>query len=68
VPASGAVSGLVDLNKKDEIVVNSGCCASVSGVFAAGDVNDGPYKQLIIAAGDGAKAALSAYDYLMSKK
>ena len=42
-------------------------CASEPGVFAAGDVTDGPYKQIIVAAGDGAKAALSAYDYLLQR-
>jgi alkyl hydroperoxide reductase subunit F len=38
---------------------------SVPGVFAAGDATTAPYKQIVIAAGDGAKAALSAFDYLI---
>ena len=41
---------------------------SIPGIFAAGDVTDVPHKQMIIAAGEGAKAALSAYEYLKSQR
>ncbi|MEM7821381.1 MAG: FAD-dependent oxidoreductase [Candidatus Aenigmatarchaeota archaeon] len=55
--------GLV-LNEKNEIDVDQNCNTSVPGLFAAGDVTDVKWKQIIIAAGEGAKAALSAYEYL----
>jgi len=58
----------VKLNERKEIVVDKECKTSVPGIFAAGDVTDCKYKQIIIAAGEGAKAALSAYEYLRSKK
>lgn len=65
VPATGFLGKLVDFNEKNEIKVNPKTLqASLEGVFAAGDVIDAPRKQLIIAAGEGAKAALAAYDYL----
>ncbi|MET0594890.1 MAG: alkyl hydroperoxide reductase subunit F [Polyangiaceae bacterium] len=55
----------VDLTKFAEIVVDDHGRTSVPGVFAAGDVTTVPYKQIIIAAGDGAKASLGAFDYLI---
>ncbi|MFH1826252.1 MAG: FAD-dependent oxidoreductase [bacterium] len=51
-------------NKKGEIEINCGAATSVPGVFAAGDVTDVPSKQIVIAAGDGAKAAMAASNYL----
>lgn len=54
----------VALNERGEIEVNALCETSVPGLFAAGDVTDVPYKQIVIAAGEGAKAALSVNDYL----
>lgn len=57
-------SGL-ELSKFGEIVVNNHGQTSLLGVFAAGDVTTIPYKQIIIAMGDGAKAALGAFDYLI---
>jgi thioredoxin-disulfide reductase len=67
-PATSFVKGLVDFNERDEIKVNFETFETkTSGLFAAGDVNTGPYKQIITAAGEGAKAALAAYDYLLSK-
>ena len=48
-----------------EIEVDAKGHTSVPGVFAAGDVTTVPYKQIVIAAGDGAKAALGAFDYLI---
>ncbi|MFC1478154.1 FAD-dependent oxidoreductase [Candidatus Margulisiibacteriota bacterium] len=54
----------VKKNKMGEIIVSSTNCTSIPGVFAAGDVTDVPAKQIIVAAGDGAKACLSAIKYL----
>jgi thioredoxin-disulfide reductase len=66
-PASELVRGLVNLNERDEIIINPKTNeTSVEGIFAAGDVTDIPYKQLVIAAGEGAKAALSVYQYLLN--
>jgi len=58
----------VKLNERREIVVDKDCRTSVPGIFAAGDVTDCTWKQIIIAAGEGAKAALAAYQYLRNKK
>lgn len=58
------IKSLVSTNELGEIVVNEKCETSVPGIFAAGDVTNGPYKQLVIAAGQGAISALSAYSYL----
>lgn len=64
-PATSFVGGLVDFNKKDEIIVDPKTCATTTaGLFAAGDVEDVPYNQIVIAAGEGAKAAISAAAYL----
>lgn len=65
VPMTGFLKGFVKLNEEGEIVINPATNeTSVEGVFAAGDVTDIKYKQCIIAAGEGAKSALSAYEYL----
>jgi alkyl hydroperoxide reductase subunit F len=45
-----------------EIIIDSHCRTSVPGVYAAGDVSSVPYKQIIVAMGEGAKAALTAFD------
>lgn len=55
---------LIKKNEKGEIIVNSNCETNVKGIFAAGDCTNVPYKQVIIASGEGAKAALSAAKYL----
>lgn len=64
LPNSGYAKGFVQMNNKEEIIVNALNETSVPGVFAAGDVTDIPYKQIIIAASEGAKAALTANDYI----
>lgn len=65
VPAIGFVKDLVDFNKKDEIEVDFETYQTKTpGLFAAGDVNVGKVKQIVAACGEGAKAALSAYEYL----
>jgi len=63
-PNSEPVRGLAPMNGRGEIEVDCACRTSVPGLFAAGDVTGVPYKQIVIAAGEGAKAALSACDYL----
>ena len=65
VPNTEFLKGTVELSKYGEIVVDAKCHTSVAGIFAAGDVTTVPYKQIVIAAGEGAKAALSAFDYLI---
>ena len=65
VPNSDPVKELLNLNPRGEIVVGSKGGTAVEGVFAAGDVCDTPFKQIIIAMGNGASAALGAFDYLM---
>lgn len=64
IPNSRFAEDLVKLNGLGEIVVDCECKTNVPGIFAAGDVTDVPEKQIIIAAGEGAKAALSAYHFL----
>lgn len=56
---------LVGLNDRSEVVVDCRCRTNVPGLFAAGDVTDSVDKQIIVAAGDGAKAALAIGEYLM---
>jgi thioredoxin-disulfide reductase len=64
-PATSFVKDLVEFNEKDEIKVNPWTSqTSCPGLFAAGDADEVPYKQIVIAAGEGAKAAISAYEYL----
>ncbi|WP_397534426.1 alkyl hydroperoxide reductase subunit F [Roseateles sp.] len=65
VPNTEWLRGTVELSKFGEIIVDAKGHTSVPGVFAAGDVTTVPYKQIVIAAGDGAKAALSAFDHLI---
>lgn len=65
VPNTEWLKGTLELSRHGEIVVDARGATSLPGVFAAGDVTTTPYKQIIIAAGDGAKAALSAFDHLM---
>lgn len=65
VPNTDWLKGTVELTKHGEIVVDARGQTSVPGVFAAGDVTTVPFKQIIIAAGDGAKAALGAFDHLI---
>jgi alkyl hydroperoxide reductase subunit F len=64
VPNSDMVKDLVKLNQMGEVPINVYCETEVPGFFAAGDVSTAPEKQIIIAAGEGAKAALQAHRYL----
>lgn len=63
-PNSGFARGLLALTGYGEVMVDCECRTNIKGVFAAGDVTNAREKQIVIAAGDGAKAALSAYEYL----
>ena len=65
VPNTEWLKGTVELSRHGEIIVDARGQTSLPGVFAAGDATTVPFKQIIIAAGDGAKAALGAFDYLM---
>ncbi|MEJ7931317.1 alkyl hydroperoxide reductase subunit F [Ramlibacter sp. AN1015] len=65
VPNTDWLKGTLELSRYGEIVVDAKGQTSMPGVFAAGDATTVPYKQIIIAAGDGAKAALSAFDHLI---
>lgn len=62
------LKGFLKRNHWGEIMVDKHCRTSQKGVFAAGDVTNVPYKQTIVAAGEGAKAGLSAYNYLQKKQ
>lgn len=65
VPNTEFLKGTLDLSKFGEILVDAKGYTNMPGVFAAGDCTTVPYKQIVIAAGEGAKAALSAFDYLI---
>ena len=65
VPNTEWLKGTIDLSKHGEIEVDNKGQTSVTGVFAAGDVTTVPYKQIVIAVGEGAKAALGSFDYLI---
>lgn len=65
VPNVGFVPKDLHLNPAHEIIVDCACVTNLPGLFAAGDATTVPQKQIIVAAGDGCKAALSAYDYLV---
>jgi thioredoxin reductase len=67
IPNSQMVADLVELDEQGRIRVDCGCRTNVPGVFAAGDVASGFAEQVLIAVGEGAKAALSAYEYLLPK-
>ena len=59
------LDGAVELNAYGEVAVSDRCTTSAPGLFAAGDCTSVPYKQIVIALGEGAKASLSAFDYLI---
>lgn len=61
-PNSGPFQDIVKTNRSGEIEIDNHCRTNVSGIYAAGDVSTVPFKQIIIAMGEGAKAALSAFD------
>jgi alkyl hydroperoxide reductase subunit F len=63
VPNSEPIKDLVELNRWGEVPINCSCETTVPGLYAAGDVTDVPEKQIVVAAGEGAKAALQAHRY-----
>ncbi|WP_421682268.1 alkyl hydroperoxide reductase subunit F [Stutzerimonas urumqiensis] len=65
VPNTDWLKGTVELSPRGEIVVDARGQTSLPGIFAAGDVTTVPYKQIVIAVGEGAKASLSAFDHLI---
>ena len=65
LPNTDWLKGVIDLSPRGEIIVDAKGETSMAGVFAAGDCTTVPYKQIIIAMGEGAKASLSAFDYLI---
>ncbi|MCW2487814.1 alkyl hydroperoxide reductase subunit F [Candidatus Symbiopectobacterium sp. NZEC127] len=65
LPNTQWLEGSVERNRMGEIIIDAKCETTVKGVFAAGDCTTVPYKQIIIATGEGAKASLSAFDYLI---
>lgn len=67
IPNTAPLIGLVELNQRGEVPVTHEMSTSFPGLFAAGDVTDGKEKQIAIAVGQGAQAALTAYEYLYAK-
>lgn len=65
LPNSGFLKGVVELTQYGEVVINERGQTSEEGIFACGDVTTVPYKQIVIAMGEGAKASLAAFDYLL---
>lgn len=67
VPNSAFIKDVVETNRFGEIVVDEKCRTNVPGIYAAGDVTTVPYKQIIIAMGEGAKAGLTSFEDIMLK-
>jgi len=67
IPNSSPVKKLVTLNELGEVAVDCFGRTDIPGFYAAGDVTSVPYKQIVISAGEGAKATLSAYNFLIEK-
>ena len=65
LPNSDWLKGVIELSPRGEIIVDAKGGTNVPGIFAAGDVTTVPYKQIVIAIGEGSKAALSAFDHLI---
>lgn len=67
VPNSEFLGGLVDTTQFGEVHINEKCQTSEPGIYACGDVSTVPYKQIVIAMGEGAKASLAAFEYLLKE-
>ncbi len=65
LPNTDWLKGAIDLSKHGEVIVDAKGETSLPGVFSAGDCTTVPYTQIIIAMGEGAKASLGAFDYLI---
>lgn len=68
LPSSGLFIDTLACNQKGEILVDAECRTGVAGVFACGDVTNVPFKQVVVAVGEGAKAGLSAYSFLVNQR
>lgn len=68
IPNTVFVKDLLQINRWNEIMIDCSCQTNQAGIFAAGDVTSVPFKQIITAAGDGAKAALAACDYFLKMR
>lgn len=66
-PNTEMVKGLVELDAQGRVIIDNACRTNVPGLFAAGDVTNSYAEQVLVAVGEGAKAALSAYEYLLPK-
>ncbi|GHA10696.1 alkyl hydroperoxide reductase subunit F [Arenicella chitinivorans] len=66
VPNSQFAKNLVDMTQYGEVIIDEKCNTSEPGIFACGDVTTVPYKQIVIAMGEGSKASLAAFEYLMT--
>jgi len=62
------IKKIVQVNKNNEIIIDADCQTSAPGIFAAGDVTNIKFKQIVVSAGEGAKAALTAYKYIQQIK
>jgi len=65
LPNSDFLQGVVETTQYGEVIIDEKCHTTEPGIFAAGDVSTVPYKQIVIAMGEGAKASLSAFDYII---
>lgn len=65
IPNTDWLKGTLELSPQGEVVIDNRCKTSIDGIFAAGDVSTVPFKQIVIAIGEGAKAALASFDYLI---
>ena len=68
IPNTGLLNGIVDLDEQGRVVVDCRGATSRPGIYAAGDVTNSYAEQVLVAVGDGAKAALSAHEYLLSRR
>ncbi|MBW7857975.1 MAG: alkyl hydroperoxide reductase subunit F [Leptonema sp. (in: Bacteria)] len=66
IPHTSFVKDIVETNRQGEIIIDDHCRTSRPGIFAAGDATTTPYKQIAIAIGEGAKASLAAFEYLLT--
>jgi len=66
VPNSQVVKDIIELNQYGEIIIDDRCKTSETGIFACGDVTTVPFKQIVISMGEGATAALAAFEYLLT--
>jgi len=67
IPNSGFLNDLVEKTRFGEIIIDEKCQTSAAGIYACGDVTTVPYKQIIISMGEGSKASLSSFEYLLTE-